>query len=527
MTQAGTVLNETVNHTEPLRALVIGAGISGLITARALAESGIDVTLVGDDSDPESPLFSPSPEFDRAEIRRTAETALQGLNVRRVTSVTNVQRRGPVFTAMLGPEHPTEFGCVFLTGSAKEKPLPEGLPADTEVLSPDTTVDAGQSIAFVLDYAFPSDPAAGMSAVEKALKHTEAGGRSVVLFRHMPVVHTFGESMYENAKRAGVGFYRFGEEQPAVEKTADGYRISLVDRVEEAEPIDLNVDRIILAGALDCADLSESSAKLIDDDVDGRGFALSESIHCAGGKSFRNAVFSVGEATGNSDLIRITGQAYCAAVEARAWMLGRAERMERTTVSVADTCIRCLTCYRLCPHNAVTFTAGTARSRVEASPVLCEECGICVSECPRNALDLTAFPDAGLASFLDDVRAAKPADTVVVYGCSRSPGRAVRGAEFPPEAVFLSVKCAGLISESVIWSTLAVGVKGVLVVGCHHQNCASESGTDWAGIHVAEVKKALDLPQGVPTPVEYFTCAANESVRLTELVTRYCESLRT
>ncbi len=58
--------------------------------------------------------------------------------------------------------------------------------------------------------------------------------------------------------------------------------------------------------------------------------------------------------------------------------------------------------------------------------------------------------------------------------------------ELPAGVLFFPVPCAGRVSESILWATLAAGAKGVLAIGCHHGNCASQNGTDWAVASRAE-----------------------------------------
>jgi len=141
-------------------------------------------------------------------------------------------------------------------------------------------------------------------------------------------------------------------------------------------------------------------------------------------------------------------------------------------------------------------------------------------------LDLVFFPEAAITSFVDEVSRKGDSRPVVVYGCQRSPGRAASRIALPPEVLFMTVPCAGRISESVLWATMAAGVKGILVVGCHHGNCASNNGTDWAEARVAEVMKKLGIPNGMQPPVKYTTVAANEEARFSRIVNDFCRTVR-
>ncbi len=200
--------------------------------------------------------------------------------------------------------------------------------------------------------------------------------------------------------------------------------------------------------------------------------------------------------------MRVAAQAASAAVKARAWMLLASRRNGDEMVSVTQECIRCLTCYRICPHSAFFVGRGGSRSTVQASAAICQECGLCVSECPRLALDLNAFPEHDVVSFLAEARKGQT-EPIVIYGCQRSAGRAMSQVILPPGVLFFPVPCAGRISESILWATLAAGVKGVLTIGCHRGNCASQTGTDWAIGRVRSVLGKLNLPQSFALKLEY------------------------
>lgn len=199
-------------------------------------------------------------------------------------------------------------------------------------------------------------------------------------------------------------------------------------------------------------------------------------------------------------------------------------RKDDETVSVSQECVRCLTCYRICPHSAISLHREAARSSVQASAPVCRECGICVSECPRLALDLDSSPEQEVVSFLAEAR--KHSDPIVIYGCERSAGRVMGLIDLPPEVLFFPVPCAGRISESVLWATLAAGAKGVLAIGCHHGSCASHTGTDWAMSRVQNVLGKLGAPEGSAPLVGYISAASNEPARLSRAVNQFCASLR-
>jgi quinone-modifying oxidoreductase, subunit QmoB len=114
--------------------------------------------------------------------------------------------------------------------------------------------------------------------------------------------------------------------------------------------------------------------------------------------------------------------------------------------------------------------------------------------------------------------------TLFVFGCQRSAGIVAQGMDMPEHVRFHAVPCAGSVSENVIWSGLAAGARGILVVGCHHGNCASHSGTDWAAARVRRTLETGVLTTEAPR-VGYATIAANEPGRFNRLVSAFLVGL--
>jgi len=488
-------------RTLPRPALVLGGGISARMAARALLNIGVPVTLIAGPGHADS-LACAVPGFNEAAFLRELQETIKEARILDVDAWPRVRRDGHLFRARIADDSEEVFGCVFVSPGVPMALPDKSLPAAAEAVSSGTVPGMPGRIAFLLDCPKPSAPAAGMLAFRQALENTLSGGASFVLFRHAPVAHLFGETLYEKAKVAGVRFHRFGDTMPVVQPLKEAseapgtFRVTVSDVIEEGEEIVFECDKILAATQIDASSVPASAVAIADGDFDEEGFLLSESIHCHSGRSFRNGIFALGEVTGSTDLLRTLAGASAAAIEARAWMLRAASRAEEQTVAIGLDCCRCLTCTRICPHAAISIQAGVARSVVQVSAPLCRECGVCVSECPQLVLDLQRMPEADIAAFLKDLEARRDENLVVVYGCERSGGKLAGSIELPASVLPLSVPCAGRISETIVWATLAAGAAGVLVVGCHHGNCRSDTGTDWAAARVARLLKTLGFFSG-------------------------------
>jgi quinone-modifying oxidoreductase subunit QmoB len=523
-----TSLNSASPQRNMIPVLVIGGGLSGMMTAKALSELGLSVTMLRVGSEP-SRLYCADGRLDFADYVRSLSESMNGVEVHELPAIPEIRREGFGFYSDFGSGKGRLYGCLILTSGIKLEGLSSVLPKGVGLIAPETFSGSGRSIGFLLDYGPRSNPAAGMAAISQAIENKKAGGESFIIFQHAPVAHLFGESLYDLAKRIGVQFYRFGEKLPLIERSSvdnpdEKFLITLQDVIETGENVSLYCDEILAAHGYDPASVPGVLREVCGNDSDEDGFLLSDSIHCHSGRSFRNGIFAVGEVTGEADLVRVAAQAASAAVNARAWMMAASLRKDDETVSVTQECIRCLTCYRICPHSAFSVARGASRSTVQASAAICRECGICVSECPRLALDLNSLPEQDVISFLAEARKGQ-SEPIVLYGCQRSAGRIMSLIELPTGVLFFPVPCAGRVSESILWATLAAGAKGVLAIGCHHGNCASQTGTDWAIARVQNVLDKLNLPQGFSPRVGYASIAANEPARLNRVVNQFCSSL--
>ncbi len=501
-----------------------------MLACRALIDLGITVSVCGAGSE-SSALYCAAPDFDLDTYVESIRANLKDVEIVECNGIPRISRDGSEFVADFGRGRQERFGCVILAPAVSMTPLSGEMPEGMESLSPGKASDHGTTCLFVLDYGLRTDPGVGMTAIRQALENVEAGGRSFVLMKHAPVAHLFGESLFEQAKRSGVRFLRFRGEYPEIKIDPDEsglegkLRVTIKGLGDGNEELVVSSDRILAAGAPDGSSVPEAARDIAARDIDENGFLLSSSVHCHSGRSFTNGVFAVGEAVGSTDLIRVAARAASAAVQAKAWMI-RAEVMrDSETVSFTEDCIRCLTCTRICPHAAFAYNTAPARSTVSASAAACQECGVCVAECPRLVLDLVSFPDLGMVSFLDEVKKLGPSSPVVVYGCQRSAGRAVGNVTLPRDVLFCSVPCAGRVSEALLWATLEAGASGILVAGCHHGNCASSTGTDWARARTESVLEKLGLPAGIPAPIGYVTAAANEAARFGRSIAEFRESL--
>ncbi|HMK37352.1 MAG TPA: hydrogenase iron-sulfur subunit [Desulfomonilaceae bacterium] len=508
----------------PPSALIIGGGIPAMVAAEALAAMGVDITFARFRKTPDHVYFT---QQDPSTDDKLEELALRLGDVKTVdvyrAPVISRDRSG--FKARFEDGTTRSYDCLLLAPGLSLSLPHSSLPQNAELFSSHTKVFPGERVAFLMDYLRPSDPALGMNAIKAAAHNVINGGSSVVFFRNLPVLHLFGEALCDWAREVGVQFVRFGDEEPLASSLGEHespvrFRLTARDMIDPDSEISFDCTRLVSVTGPDASQIPEWALEIARDDLDDRGFVLSESVHCNSGSSFATGVYLVGEATGNLDLIGGIAQAKAAAAKAQAWIRTSRFKMERQSISVNSACVGCLTCYRICPHGAISVKPGTSRPPVEAWPSLCRECGICASTCPSVAIHLMSHSDDSLLASIREVPQADMERTTFLFVCRRSAGLLEQKVEIPENVRFAVVPCAGRVSEYVIWYAFAAGARGVLVAGCHSGNCASSTGANLAGSRVRR-GLATGLLQEEPERLRFVSVAPNEPARLQRLLTEF------
>jgi quinone-modifying oxidoreductase, subunit QmoB len=525
--QSSNIQHQDSSNRGPGRALLIGGGITALIAAETLKETGFHVTFVRIAGVTSHPYLSRGrPELQ--DYLGKLSQGLQGVEIIDSELAPEVRRNRDGFGAAFQDGRNAEYDCLFLAPGVSLKPKPQTLPDRVELFHAGIEIPPGARVAFLMDHPELSDPALGMSAIKAATENSLSGGVSVICFRHAPVMGMLGETILDDARKAGVRFIRFREQSPPSvsldSATPEFISLAVHDMIDDDRLSEFSCERLFVVTGPDSSSIPQWAAKMSHEDLDDRGFLLSDSVHCASGCSWSSGVFIVGEATGNLDLLTCVAQARAAAAKAKAWLTQSLSSVGAECVSTSDACVRCLTCLRVCPHHAISLPEETSISRIEATPALCRECGICASVCPSVAIRLRRWPEQAMTGRIEEMPQGDIAQTVFVFGCEKSAGLMAESVDIPESVRFIGVPCAGSVSDYIIWSTLAAGAKGVLVVGCHNGNCASHKGTDMAASRVERVLSSGLLSQEA-AGMKYLTVAANEPARFGRLLKEFVAGL--
>jgi coenzyme F420-reducing hydrogenase delta subunit/Pyruvate/2-oxoacid:ferredoxin oxidoreductase delta subunit len=188
-------------------------------------------------------------------------------------------------------------------------------------------------------------------------------------------------------------------------------------------------------------------------------------------------------------------------------------------------CIRCLTCYRLCPYRAITLN-----TRVVVEPGACERCGICAAQCPRGAIYIKDLEPESISNQMATGYGLQEEDTfmpfLVAFCCGRSAVQArelaqCMGHNLPSGLKVIEVPCSGSISFDHIFAAFEKNADGVLVLTCHEGNCHSESGNIYARQTVDQITDKFSKIGFEKERIAIQTYASNMGTEFAEMVNRF------
>jgi coenzyme F420-reducing hydrogenase delta subunit/ferredoxin len=242
---------------------------------------------------------------------------------------------------------------------------------------------------------------------------------------------------------------------------------------------------------------------------DAAGFLQKENVHREGVFTNRRGIYVIGSARGV-----FTPNAQIADADNAALIIDRCLRGvedPRPPAAVIDRgqCVKCLTCYRLCPYGAIHLN-----NRPVVMPAACESCGLCKAECPKEAISLAPLELAEIKKRVAADAAPSAAPTIIAFCCSRSAAQAARaaaekGAGLPSGLAVIEVPCAGGIALQHILAAFERPADGVLVMTCHMDNCHSENGNRFARTRVTQLQGLLTAIGVGAERLAFHTLASN------------------
>jgi coenzyme F420-reducing hydrogenase delta subunit/NAD-dependent dihydropyrimidine dehydrogenase PreA subunit len=282
-------------------------------------------------------------------------------------------------------------------------------------------------------------------------------------------------------------------------------RITFQDAVLPDTELSLSCDLLVIPDNIQPAKDNAGLAQAAAQDLDAEGFLQPPNVRHRMAGSPRRGLFYAGTCHDemNQQELAVEIDAIIAGLE----RLAAGGTPESPAPEIREQrCARCLTCYRTCPHRAITLQAS---DKPIINPEACFACGLCVSSCPAKAISQETLEDEDLGRLDGEAH-------TVIFACRRSALLAVQeaeknGANFEPQVKIQPVPCAGRVSAETMLEPLLAGARRVMVAGCHPGNCRSMTSGHLAAKRLEQVRGQVHLSTD---ELDFFPVAANEPRRV-------------
>ncbi len=495
--------------------LVLGSGVHAVALAHELAMLGFPVVLAS-----EAPR----------ELQRAGATDGSYEPAEAINGATLVKLSGEVgrFRATLranGEELERTVGAVAAVSEPASRPLfsswglePSSTILTVEAMKNHSPLNDTVRTVLLLDHPEGTGQPWRTSALLALATDLQSRGTAqcYLLSPQMKVADRGIERLYRTAREQGVAVLRPDTQELECEQGK--VTVSFVDPLLDAR-VTLTPDMVVV-GNEDVAPPELSRwGEVLGVTKDSHGWLQEDNLLRTPSLTNRVGLFVIG-ATSGPIAPAAMETAVTAGAEEIMRLLRDGDRFSPATRVEVDRnrCTHCLTCLRMCPHGAVLWD-----QKPFFSSWSCQECGICASECPAEALTLLGFaPEDIRGKIASSAGTRQPGrgSHIAVLCCEKSGGAALNSLDehrrTELNVTTVTFPCAGNIKTAFMLNAfhLGPGAQGVLVLGCHTDNCRSSTGTVYARRRVKVVRDLLESIGWEPERIRFFSLASNMGARL-------------
>ncbi len=411
-------------------ALIIGGGIAGMTAALAIGDSGYDVHLVERQEMLGGNLLQLYYVAEGYQPQRLLrDTVNRVRSHQRITTHTRtevVRHWGHVgyFRAILRTtyanglteEQQIEHGITIVATGGREAhyhPLLKLPQVVTQRQLEEKIIHAPEEIAALQEIVMiqcvrPEGVAEYCSRVcctntmknAIRLKLFNPNCRVTVLYKNI-VTYGFREEYYTEARRHGVVFVRYTDDNPPeVIQEGDRLLVRIWDPSLKRQ-INLPADLVPVSMAVEPAPGTDELARMLRVPLSTEGFFAEAQIKLRPMDFMREGIFLAGMAHYPRFVEESISHALAAAARAMPLLSQQSLYLGGVVARVdPDACAGCLTCTRVCPFSIPQIIADPERTGVGGlggaayiDPTECQGCGTCTGECPANAIQLVHYTD--------------------------------------------------------------------------------------------------------------------------------------
>ncbi|MFX0039705.1 MAG: hydrogenase iron-sulfur subunit [Promethearchaeota archaeon] len=253
-------------------------------------------------------------------------------------------------------------------------------------------------------------------------------------------------------------------------------------------------DLVVLAVGIEPPEDTDNLSQKLNISQDPNGFLLEKHLKVKPSETTVNGIFIAGVIQGPKDIPNSIAQAESAAAKAISLISkGKVELDPHVVFFDKDRCTLCRLCENICLFNALKIE----EKELKITPANCTGCGACAAMCPEDALYIPGFTKNQISTQIKSILAKKSESPLIIAflcnWCSYI-GADLAGVSkllYPTNVRTIHVMCTAMLNPSLVFESLFYGADGVLIAGCHEQDCHYQEGFIKAKTRYESIRKML------------------------------------
>ena len=399
-------------------ALVVGGGITGMVSAISLAEKGFDVHLVEKTTQLGGHALRIQHTLEGGNVQAYLSDLIERVNgfpkirVHKSSELTAYQGRVGDYTSRIratsGEEREIKHGVTIIAAGGREyKPdeylygqdprvlisveLEEEIDRRTERVAQSQTIVMIQCVGSRNEVRPYCSRLCCAKSVKNAisLKTLNPKMNVYILYRDMRT-YGFRESYYQEAREKGVIFIRYDLDRiPEVKAVGDILRVTVHDIIL-GERMEIDANLLVLASAVLPPEDNHILSRILRVPLNEDGFFKEAYEKLSTVDFMQEGIFVAGMARSPISIVESIYQGKAAASRAMT-LLSRESLLTDGIVSTVkeSVCCGCKVCEALCPYGAIAVVPEENVAKVDE--LVCKGCGTCCGACPTGAAQLKGF----------------------------------------------------------------------------------------------------------------------------------------